>query len=399
MGNKNLLIIAFTLTLSINTYGQDKVNMFNVAGGIPLNGVPLAQIFDNQIKDKSVYQQNKNKVYYIWGSRQAIQPEGVAGSKYFPVIRNPDRKLDLKWYQENHPDWIMYQEDRKTPAYGYIYSYGGLVPLDVSNPEVREYYLQKFIVPSVNAGYKVVAMDNVDLGNWPKAAGRYSGDKWVQLYTGRRNDEAFHKNMIGWIQFLKDKLNPLGVAVVANIKATTAPEHVVLKTIDAVDAWLDENGFAHRGINVTDDKWEKAIAIINKIAPEKGYISINQMKGEHASDWPKEQVEYVIGSYLLTRGPKSLLAMCSYTDKAIYHHFFYRKEMDTDIGEPVSAPVKESSGLWVRKFTKGIVVVNSSSKQKHIYNLPKGKWKTLDNEIVKGNLVVPPASARVLTVD
>ncbi|RZJ92001.1 MAG: hypothetical protein EOO20_03325 [Chryseobacterium sp.] len=125
--------------------------------GLPQNGLPLAQIFDNQVKDKSLYQQQKNKVYYIWGSRTASQPEGTTGSKYFPSIRNPDKKLDLKWYQENHPDWIMYQEDKKTPAYGYVYSYGGLVPLDIANPEVREFYLQKFIIPAVNAGYKIVA--------------------------------------------------------------------------------------------------------------------------------------------------------------------------------------------------------------------------------------------------
>lgn len=396
MKKYNLLSICLLL-ISINIYAQGQSSLFNVPGEVPLNGVPLAQIFDNQIKDKSVYRQQKNNVYYIWGSRVAEQPEGVIGSKYFPSIRNPDRKLDIKWYQENHPDWVMYQEDRKTPAYGYIYDYGGLVPLDVSNPAVKEYYLQKFIMPAVNAGYKIVAMDNVDLGNWPKAIGRYAGEKWIPLYTGKKDDSAFHKTMIEWMQFLKDRLNPLGVAVVANIKATTASEHVVLQTIHAVDAWLDENGFAHRGVKVTDDKWEKAIAIIHKIAPEKGYISINQMKGENAKDWPKEQVEYVIGSYLLSRGPKSLLAMCSYTDKAIYHHFFYRKEMDTDIGEPVSVPVKEPSGLWVRKFTKGIVIVNPSSKKSETYDLPKGKWKTMNHETVIGRLDIPAASARILS--
>ncbi len=392
---KNILLSLFAFALSANIFAQDKANLFNP---VPLNGIPLAQIFDNQIKDKSLYQQNQNKVYYIWGSRLAQQPAGVTGSKYFPSIRNPDRKLDIKWYQENHPDWIMYQEDKKTPAYGYIYSYGGLVPLDVSNPEVREFYLQKFILPAVNSGYKMVAMDNVDLGNWPKAVGRYSEGKWVQLYTGQRNDPAFHKSMIEWMQFLKERLNPLGVAVVANIKATTAPENVVLNTINAVDAWLDENGFVHRGIKITDKKWEEAIAIINKIASEKGYISINQLKGESAADWPKDQVEYAIGSYLLSRGPKSLLAMVGYTDKTIYHHYLYRKEMDTDIGEPVAEPVKLDSGLWLRKFSKGIVIVNSSSKETRSFNLPKGNWKTLDDDSLKGNITIPAASAKVLSI-
>lgn len=368
-----------------------------LSSGIPENGLPLAQIFDNKIADKSLYQQSKNKVYYIWGSRTAQQPEGVSGSKYFPSIRNPDRKLDLKWYQENHPDWVMYQEDKKTPAYGYVYSYGGLVPLDVSNPEVRDFYLQKFIMPAVNAGYKMVAMDNVDLGNWPKAVGRFKGTEWITLYTGKKNDAVFQENMIAWMQFLKQKLNPLGVAVVANIKATTAPENVIIKTIDAVDAWLDENGFAHKGIKVTDKKWEEAIAIINKVTQQKGYISINQMRGEKAEDWPEDQVSYVIGSYLLSRGPKSLLAMCSYTDNAIYHHYFYRKEMDTDIGKAIAAAVKESNGLWTRKFSKGLVIVNPSSKSSQTITLPKGKWKTLSGEIIEGYLLMPAASASILT--
>lgn len=202
--------------------------------------------------------------------------------------------------------------------------------------------------------------------------------------------------MIGWMQYLKDQLNPLGVAVVANIKAATAPQQMVLKAINAVDAWLDENGFVHRGINYTDKKWEDAVAIINKIAPDKGYISINQLKGETASDWLKEQIEYAIGSYLLTRGPKSLLAMVGYTDKTIYHHYLYRSEMDADIGEAIAPPVKEASGLWTRKFSKGMVIVNPSSKQVQSINLPKGNWKTLENETVKGTLSLPPASARVL---
>lgn len=394
---KNILLPFFLFALSFHTFAQDKASLFNSVN-IPLNGVPLAQIFDSQVKDQSSYQQNRNKIYYIWGSRSAQQPDGVTGSKYFPSIRNPDKKLDLKWYQENHPDWIMYQEDKTTPAYGYIYSYGGLVPLDVANPEVREFYLQKFILPAVKLGYKMVAMDNVDLANWPKAVGRYAGEKWIPLYTGKKDDSVFHKNMIEWMQFLKHRLNPLGVAVVANIKASSAKESVVLNMINAVDAWLDENGFVHRGMNITDKKWEEAVAIINKITPNRGYISINQIKGENVDEWPKDQIEYAIGSFLLTRGPKSLLALAGYTDKTIYQRYLYRKEMDTDIGEPVAEPTKLTSGLWIRKFSKGMVVVNPSSKEARSFSLPKGKWKTLDDDTLTGNITIPAASAKVLSI-
>src|SRR5690606_14137745 len=126
---------------------------------------------------------------------------------------------------------------------------------------------------------------------------------------------------------LKTYLNPLGVKVVANIKANTATEDVILKAINEVDIWLDETGFSHRGINIVDNEWEKALSVILKITPTRGYVSINQMQGE-IKDTPTEQVEWVMGNFLLSRGPQSLLAMMSYTDKAIYHTFDYRNELN-----------------------------------------------------------------------
>ena len=80
-----------------------------------------------------------------------------------------------------------------------------------------------------------VAMDNVDFSNWSKSVGHYKDGKWVNLYTGKKNDALFHQNMIDWMKFLKSNLAPVGVKVVANIKSSTAPEEVILKAINEVD--------------------------------------------------------------------------------------------------------------------------------------------------------------------
>ena len=363
---------------------------------IPSGGIPLAQIFDSKIEDADVYTKNASKVYFIWGAKKADADEQILDSKYFPSIRNPDRKLDIAWYQKNHPDWIMYQQDQKTPAYGYIYNYGGLVPLNVSDKMVQEYYLNSFIKPALKLGYSAVAMDNVDFSNWPKAVGHFKDGQWQNSYTGKKNDTVFHRTMLNWLKFLSSNLQPQGIKVVANIKANTAPEKTIVEAIRSVDIWLDETGFAHRGINVTDKEWDKTVSILQKITPDKGYVSINQMNGE-VETAPAGQVEWVIANFLLTRGPQSLLAMVSYTDKAIYHTFNYRKEFDTNIGEPAGAAEKGENGIWSRKYTKGIVYVNPSSKETVTISLPTKGVKGIDGKILKGSLTLAPATAKLLT--
>jgi hypothetical protein len=392
--NRGLLSAGWLLACFIAVAQKDRQPLR--LQNIPSDGVPFAQIFDSRVKDASVYQQQGNKFYFIWGATKPDPIEGVTISKYFPSYRNPERQFDIEWYKKNHPDWIMYKEDKVTPAYGYIYDYGGLVPLDVSNPEVREFYLKEFMLPAIKQGYKVVAMDNVDLGNWPGAVGKYEKGKWVQLYTGKKNDTTFQENMIGWMRYLTENLNPLGVQVAANIKANSAPNDVVLRMMHSVNIWLDENGFTHTGKNITGSNWQRQFDYLKEIAPIKGYISINQVEGAVEKADPA-QIEWVIANFLLTRGPQSLLAITPFIDKkAIYQEFHYRPEMNVNIGSPVDNAVQQQKA-WIRKFTKGVVVVNPSAAETVTITLPRGKWKTISGQIKQSALQVPPASGFVLT--
>ncbi|MBS1566319.1 MAG: hypothetical protein JST39_18195 [Bacteroidetes bacterium] len=361
----------------------------------PQDGVPLAQIFDTKVTDSTVYTQQANKVYFVWGARSPRQAAGVVGAKYFPSMRNPDQERTIEWYKEHHPDWVMYQPDRTTPSYGFTYSYGGLVPLDISNPEVRSYYLHEFILPAVKQGYRMVAMDNVELNNWPKSAGHFSNGSWVQLYTAKKDDTAFHNAVIGWMRFLSDSLHPLGVGVCANIKANSASPEVVLRVMDAVDMWLDETGFTHTGKNITDAAWEKSFNLQQKISPVKACVSINQVDGM-VSSAPASQLEWVVANFLLVRGPKSLLAVTGFEKKALYHRFDYRPEMNVNIGTPLSPARKDAGGAWTRTYSKGMVIVNPSSQATATLQLPKGKWKTIAGENAGSERTLAPATAVIL---
>ncbi|MCD2425254.1 putative glycoside hydrolase family 15 protein [Niabella pedocola] len=386
-----LLLLAIASTI-VSVHAQPAAN--RPLGAIPADGLPLAQIFDGGVPDPSVYLQHRNKVYFIWGSGHPKQPGNIVASRYFPSVRNPDRKRDIEWYKKNHPDWILYQADQTTPAYGYIYDFGGLVPLDVSNPAVRQYYLSEFILPAVQKGYRVVAMDNVDLGNWPGAAGRFVNGKWEQLYTGKKNDTAFQQSMISWIQFLADQLHPLGVAVAANIKASSAPMDVVLRMMQGADIWLDENGFTHTGKNITGKAWEWQRTILERIVPSKGYISINQIRGTMDQADPA-QIEWVIANFLLLRGPQSLLAVTGFEKKAIYQEFHYRPELDISIGAPVEQahPVQQ---VWTRRYQNGIVYVNPSPQDTARIAVPGGHWKTLNGSLKQKTLQLQPGSGMIL---
>ncbi|MCL2734997.1 MAG: hypothetical protein FWE15_33915, partial [Actinomycetia bacterium] len=80
----------------------------------PASGIARAQIFDNQVPDRSVY---AGLVYFVWGASSLAQPAGAVSCGYLPAFRDYDRTHTLAWFQANHPDWVVYQADRTTPAY------------------------------------------------------------------------------------------------------------------------------------------------------------------------------------------------------------------------------------------------------------------------------------------
>lgn len=239
-------------------------------------------------------------------------------------------------------------------------------------------------------------MDNVDLGNSPKAVGHYKEGKWVQLYTGKRNDTVFQNNMIAWMQYLSEKLHPLNVKVASNIKEMSAPFDVVMKMINSVDVFIDENGFTHTGIKTSGVTWNKQHAIVQAATLNKGYVSINQVNGT-VENAPQDQIEWTIANFLLSRGPQSLLAIVGFeNNKAVTQEFHYRQEMDINIGEPMDK-AQNIKKAWIRYYTKGLACVNPTKDTIQI-NLPEGKkYRSLTGEEKSGKLKIDPASGYVLT--
>lgn len=262
------------------------------------DGVPLAQGFEHVpiVKDRSVYL--AQGVRFVWGADSPDQPAGVVASWLFPVNRSPQEAIgvyNMDWYEKNHPNWIVYRNDRTSPAYSYIYPViGGLPPLNMADPAVRDFYFKEFILPCVKQGYRMLAIDNVVFSNWEGRAGHYDASgKWIQLFTGRKdNDPAYADSQIGRLLDLRRRLHPLGVGIAANIGFATAPLEVIRRAVDSCDLWADEYGVAfHAGKRVTDRIWEKKIAFLQAVLPTKAYMTVDTLPSASPS---RNDMEWIV---------------------------------------------------------------------------------------------------------
>lgn len=358
-------------------------------------GIARAQPFDRKVPDPSVY---KGQVYYIWGSQEPTNPAPAVGSKYLPYSRDPDRGHTLEWYQQNHPDWIEYKDDRTTPAYGFTYASGNNMSIDITNPDVREFYWNNYIQPAIDAGYPMFAFDNVDLQNGAGRAGHFDKKgNWVRQFSGERIDDAYVAAVLDWIHYLTVHLHAAGIGVAANITFPLGKpqlEPAMRSLVEMVDLWGDEQGFTHHSeANIADAVWEQKFNFVRSVEGKRLHWAINETTTRHLADASPSQIDYAIANYYLYREHGSLLTVCGAQE---YGVFLDIPAMHVDLGHPLGDPAHESGGAWVRSYSKGMVVVNPSSKLPAKTHLPPGVWVDSHGAEHRGSLEVGPVRAYLL---
>jgi len=360
-------------------------------------GVDRAQPFDRKVENASVY---AGRVYFIWGSQQPKNLAPAVGSKYLPYSRDMDRSHTLEWYKQNHPDWVEYEQDRKTPAYGYIYAKGNAMSIDITNPAVREFYWNTYIEPSIAAGYPMFSFDNVDLQNGEKRAGHFDAKgKWVQQFTGDKIDDAYVLAVIEWMQYLTARLHAAGIGVAANMTYPLGKPQLLpamRKLVETVDVWGDEQGFTqHNDANINDEKWQQKFDFVRSV--EAGHIhwAVNEMTTAHLADASQAQIDWAVANYYLYREKNSMLTVCGAQEYGIY---LDTPAMHVDLGHPLAAPVHDPGGAWTRSYSKGMVAVNPASKTAVTVKLPPGTWVDSNGKEYTGKLELGSISAVLLTV-
>jgi hypothetical protein len=136
----------------------------------------------------------------VWGA-DAFRPtfqlwreqrQSVQLSYYMPYSRAPSASLgfDLAWFQEHHPDWVMYRCDKTTVAFwGTETAPHGSVPLDFTNPEVIEWQMANQSALAYHLGYGAMAFDNFGGGarqgaNSGQACGVWQRNgSWTEVFA------------------------------------------------------------------------------------------------------------------------------------------------------------------------------------------------------------------------
>ena len=195
-------------------------------------GIHAFLTFDSEANDNIILNSPvADRIDYVWGSsesqvkvwRASSNPKVVL-SKYIPYTRDPSPHTartpgnGLPWWQQNKPELVLYQCDRKTPAWECFPGEGCShvsVPLDLTNPATLDYQMVVGVEPAIKAGYNAIAFDNYAITNQWSACGAYRGPggAWVQIYNASdpKADRQYSLDVLDWTRRAVDRIHQQGL--------------------------------------------------------------------------------------------------------------------------------------------------------------------------------------------
>jgi hypothetical protein len=349
--------------------------------------IHVALIFNGGVEDP---QAEKGVVDLVWGSEFPSQPEEVYNLYYYPFDRDADGETgglhhDITWFRANHPDWIEYTCDKKTPAYEYD---DPNVPLDISNPEVIDYMMQTYIMPAIHEGYQGIAFDNVDFSNNGERCGIWRDGKWVEQsnYVG---------DILAWADSMSTRLHDLYVGVAMNFPFDITRPAESYQLYQYLDIAVDERGFTNWGRSrdgyLSGSAWLTNMQALQALDEKgKGFVSINEMP-EDFDQISQAEIQWALANYLLAKGRYSYIAISGVQE---YGSIFITPEYATGIGHAPSVMYK-SQNVYMRDFSNGLAIVNPSSSQAFTITLIPNTYQDLYGDKVD-TITLEPLSGIVL---
>jgi len=337
------------------------------------NGIHLGLAFDFATQDASGVSSN---VDYIWGGYFADWDFG-----FYPSVPHNDAYLpfdqdsypqsvpghSLAWYQANHPDWVVYRCDGKTPAY---YGTGDSnVPLDFSNPGVQAYQLQQ-AAQLLQRGADGVAFDNFSFTNYENRCGVYDNGTWTPLgYPGLNQDNAkLDSDMMDWLRHMREILTQQfpGKSLAVNMPPfLSGPAHVE-QVAPYIDMDFDEAGFTTWGqANLSDSAWQNEVASLQYLNSQgKAFVVNGIVPAASDAAVTHDQLNWVLGNYLLVKGSHSYAYVYAGNSAGSsgYGTFYDRREYHSAIGIPTTS-MYQSQHVYMRNYSRGLAIVNPSSSE------------------------------------
>jgi putative glycosyl hydrolase-like family 15 (GHL15) protein len=324
----------------------------------------------------------------VWGASQpqtwlSKHPRMLV-SRYF--IPQEDRSVlsghDLKWWQANHPDWILYACDASgKPTHDFAYWSGvdrADVPLDFHNPDVIDYQVRQLNGASAIAnGHNALAIDqiifvdamvggNPNFGQTVKpgeyACGIWKNGQFVRRYSGVR-DPAWTADMVAFVKAAHQivttdaTLAPYHLKIVINHPLGSVSDSSEQALFANVDGVLDENGYSHGGTYTS-------AAYANLFRSTTDYLRYAQGRGLAvyvidqfgASDISAQQREYAVAAYFMANEGRAYMYMSPATGGAEHNYPEYSAKLGTPCETYHGGPY-----IYYRRFSNGLVVLNSGS--------------------------------------
>ena len=299
----------------------------------------------------------------------------------------------LSYWQQVHPEWVLYKCDRRTPAY----EYGDPnVPFTLTNPAVLDWQVANYVKPAEDFGYDALAVDNVNMENLFNACGYYDRPgHWVQRYTGEVSDPQWEDDMANWVSRMAKVVHSFprpmmfipNYSIGAGLKSPTAPQEVIASS----DAILDEGSFTHYGsYRLSGKAWVNMVYFIDSIQEQnKAFFSVNQYKLKAMTS---DELQWIQGSYLMCNQHLEYLSIAAARG---YGHAMTPQERIVPIGHALGEMYQQQSTYW-RDFSNGEVIANPSIATVTI-TLPKGSsYVDPTGKSVGLTLSLPATTARIL---
>jgi hypothetical protein len=366
------------------------------------DNIHLFMSFDYKIPKPSVI---ANHYDFIWGAdTDNVSPFRLNNPKmfityYIPFNRdhgtfsNPNAYHDLNYWKSVHPDWILYQCDRVTPAY---IDGNPNIPFNFVNPAVISWQIQTYAQQASANGYDGIDADNVNLQNLSGACGSYQNGTWVQRYTGQNNDPQWITDIINWLSIMQQSLHSLQhpLALIPNLSLSplTPSDPQAQQVLKHIDGILDEGGFTlYSQGYLTDGNWLQRIQFIRNVqAMNKPYYIVNQFPPISVNS---NDIQWALASYLMSKEHLSALFISirqGYGGDSRYG------EYNAPIGSPLDEMYHGQNIYW-RDYSNGIVIVNPSSAYTYTASLSPGShYVDLYGNTIGQSVTLQPHSGMVL---
>jgi hypothetical protein len=337
---------------------------------------------------------------------------------------------NLTWWQQNHPDWILYACDQNGNPTHYVARDDGFpdVPLDIHNPQVIQYQILQTVGPYMIAnGYNALAADNVTFRNYTGApntilgqsvpgenygtdgwfgCGIWEGNTFVKRYTMGygKADPAFIADLVNWVETVRSMLNtdpslaPYHLRFLVNHPLGSIGDPNEQAIISHVDGMEYEGSFSNWDrfgqnfpsiIQYMQYVQESHVAMI-----DINYFCSNLAGVQCEPSVTPSQMEFVMAAHsLANEGALGLFISPSTGDIYSYH-----PEYRTRLGTPCAEYTTVGTDMYSRRFSNGLVVVNNSSTTAQPFTLPSNHGYTdIEGRALSNPLTVNPDDGYVLT--